>query len=137
MISSSIMRCGRVEKVQPDHAAGIFQNGSHLGNRQGRCVGGKYHIRPADTLELFPDVLFDLHVFQNRFNNQIHILQVLQTKMVVVSCFASMFSRSAGFIFLLFDGVIKCFANRTDALFQGRVVDIPQHGLETALEQAN
>ena len=125
---------GRVKKVQPDHACGVFQHRSQLGDRQGRGVGGKNRIRPADAVELLPDALLDLHVFQHRFDDQVHVLQVVQGsrgRQLVLEHGFQLISRHLLFL----DGIVECFAYSGHSFFQGRVIDFPQHGLESIFQQ--
>ena len=64
--------------MRSDHTAGIVKIRSHLGNRQRRGIGGKDNIGSTNALQLLPNLLLDLHVFQYGFDDQIDIFHILQ-----------------------------------------------------------
>ena len=121
----------RIKKVHSDHAAGIGKNGSHFGNRQRRCIGGKDYVGATDAFQLLPDLLLGLHVLHDGFDDQIDIFHVFQRgggsqliadQVVQVGCGH----------FLLFDEVVKGLADRRQSLFNRLIVDFPQYDVESA-----
>ncbi len=120
--------------MEPDHPSRISQDGGHF--RNGKCgsVGSEHHVGSADPFQLLPDTLFNVHIFQYGFDNQIHVFQVFQRSG------RGHFGFDHGVhIFLchlpFFDRVIKGLPDRRHAFLYGVVVDVPKHSLNARFHQ--
>ena len=113
-----------IEEVRADHPAGVFKNGSHFGNGQCRGVGGKNDIIATNLLQFLPDLLLNLHIFQYGLDDQIDILHVFQSRgcMQLSAQFVLQVRRSH---FLLFNEIVKGFADRGKRFFKSLIVDFP------------
>ena len=65
------------EEGPPDKVLGALGGGGDLVHVQIGGVGGQHAARFADRVELAEDLLFDVHVLEDRFDDQIDIFEAV------------------------------------------------------------
>lgn len=104
---------GRAEEVQADHILGALRDRGNLVNVEIGGVRGKDRALFAYAVEIGEDVLLHVHIFENRFDNEVHVTKVVHVRRRGET-------REGGLHLLLgrlaaLDCALKVFRDRADA----------------------